>query len=68
MHSYSFVVITFKIYCHNKFQIDNTILLTLLTMLYLYLSYIDNSKLFPKLIVPIYILSVAQFYICFIFS
>ena len=68
MHSYNFVGITFKIYCHNKFQIDNIILLTLLTMLYLYLYYIDSRKLFPKLIVPTYILLVAQFYICVIFS
>ena len=33
MHSYNFVGITFKIYCHNKFQIDNIRLLNIETML-----------------------------------
>ena len=46
-----FVVTTFKIYCHKNFQMYSTVLLNLVTLLYLYLNYMDDSKLFPKVTV-----------------
>ena len=54
-----FVVITFKIYCHKNFHMYSTVLLNLVTLLYLYLNYIDDSKFFPKVTVSIYIAAAA---------
>ena len=62
------VVTTIKIYCHNNFQMYGTVLLNVVTLLYLYLNYTDDSKLFPKVTVPIYIATNSIILYCFIYS